>query len=139
MSAAKPLPRVNETTRPYWEAAREGRLLLQRCVACGTLIHYPRPWCPSCWKTDLEWMEASGRGRVVTHTVVHQAPFESYAGDAPYVLAVIRLEEGPQMMANVVGIDPRSVVVDLAVEVIFEERAGGFRVPQFRSVADRGR
>lgn len=134
MSEAKPsrpLPRITEATRAYWEAAREGRLLLQRCRPCEAFFHYPRPWCPACWRADFEWLPASGRGRVVTYTVVHQAPFESYAGE-PYVLAVVRLDEGPQMMANVLEIDPRRMRVDLEVEVTFEERAGGWRVPQFR-------
>jgi uncharacterized OB-fold protein len=138
VSAPKPLPRVNDTTRPYWDGAREGRLLLQRCLSCAKLIHYPRAWCPRCWKTDLEWVESRGRGRVVTFTVVHQAPFESYAADVPYVLAVVRLDEGPQMMTNVVGLSPAAVKIDLAVEVVFEERAGGFRVPLFRPIADEG-
>jgi uncharacterized OB-fold protein len=138
VSAEKPLPRVNETTRPYWDAAREGRLLLQRCRACATWIHYPRAWCPACWSTNLEWSEASGRGHVVTYSVVHQAPFESYAAAAPYVLAVIRLEEGPQMMANVLDVDPKDVAIDMAVEVTFEKRQRGFAVPQFRPPA-RGR
>lgn len=137
MSTAKPLPRVNETTRPYWDAAREGRLLIQRCRACALFIHYPRPWCPGCWSTALDWVEASGRGRVVTYTIVHQAPFAAYAGDVPYVLAVIALAEGPQMMANVVGVAPAEVRIDLEVEVTFEERAGGFRVPQFQPRGDR--
>ena len=139
MSAAKPLPRVNETTRPYWDGARAGRLLLQRCRSCAACIHYPRAWCPRCWKTDLEWVESCGRGRVVTFTVVHQAPFESYAAVAPYVLAVVRLDEGPQMMTNVVGIAPADVTIDLAVEVVFEERAGGFRVPLFRPIGTSDR
>ena len=131
MSRAKPLPRVNATTKPYWDGARDGKLLLQRCTACRATIHYPRPWCPQCWSTELEWFEATGEGRVVTYTVVHQAPFESYKANAPYVLAVIRLEEGPQMMANVLRVDPKRMRIDLPVRVVFEERGDGFRVPQF--------
>ena len=131
MNRAKPLPSVSETTKPYWDGARRGKLLLQRCKACRTVIHYPRAWCPKCWGSELEWIEATGKGRVVTFTVVHQAPFESYVADAPYVLAVIRLEEGPQMMANVLHVDPRHMRVDLSVRVVFEERGDGFRVPQF--------
>jgi uncharacterized OB-fold protein len=131
LSREKPLPRITEVTRPYWEGARLGKLLLQRCSRCPGFIHYPRPWCPTCWSTELEWVEASGRGRVITYTVVHQAPFESYAADAPYVLAVARLDEGPQMLANVLGIEPTKMRVDLPVRVIFEQRSGGISVPQF--------
>jgi len=131
MNRAKPVPRVNETTKPYWDGARLGKLLLQRCNACRTVVHYPRAWCSKCWATDLEWIEATGRGHVITFTIVHQAPYESYAADVPYVLAVIRLEEGPQMMANVLGVDPSRMRVELPVHVVFEERGDGFRVPQF--------
>jgi uncharacterized OB-fold protein len=89
-------------------------------------------------KTDLEWVEWRGRGRVVTFTVLHQAPFESYVAETPYVLAVVRLDEGPQMMTNVVGISPAQVKIDLAVEVVFEERAEWCRVPLFRPIATSG-
>lgn len=136
MSREKPLPHVNETTRPYWEGARLGKLMLQRCRRCRAAIHYPRPWCPACWSTDLDWVEATGRGRVITFTVVHQPPFAAYAGDVPYVLAVVKLEEGPQMMANVLGIEPAAMRVDLPVCVVFEQRSGGFCVPQFEPVRD---
>ncbi|MBI2964477.1 MAG: Zn-ribbon domain-containing OB-fold protein [Deltaproteobacteria bacterium] len=136
MSREKPLPHVTETTRPYWEGARLGKLMLQRCRRCRTAIHYPRPWCSACWSTDLDWVEAAGRGRVVTFTVVHQPPFEAYAGDVPYVLAVVKLDEGPQMMANVLGIEPAAMRVDLPVRVVFERRSGGFCVPQFEPARD---
>ncbi len=127
----KPLPRVTEVTRPYWDAARAGRFVIQRCGRCRRFVHYPRPWCPHCWSTELDWVEASGRGEVVTYTAVHQAPSPAFAVGAPYVLAVVRLAEGPQMMANVVHIQPREMRVGLPVRVTFEEREGGFRVPQF--------
>jgi uncharacterized OB-fold protein len=135
MRTEKPLPRVNDTSRPYWDGVQAGKLLLQRCRTCGSFVHYPRAWCPACWKTDLEWVESRGKGRIVTFTIVHQAPLESYAGDVPYVLAVVRLDEGQQIMTNIVEVDPSQVRVELAVEVVFEERAGGFRVPQFRPVS----
>ncbi len=131
----KPLPRVTELTRPYWDAAQAGKFVLQRCRACRKAIYYPRPWCPHCWGVELEWFEASGRGRVITYSIVHQAPSKPFAADAPYVLAVVRLEEGPQMMGNVMGIDPKLMRVDMPVRVIFEERGGGFRVPQFERTA----
>ena len=132
----KPLPRVTAFTRPYWDAAREGRFVLQRCRACQQPFHYPRPWCPHCWSVEFDWIEASGRGRVITYSIVHQAPSKAFATDAPYVLAVVRLEEGPQMMANVLGIEPARMKVDMPVKMTFEERAGGIRVPQFEPVEE---
>ncbi len=91
--------------------------------------HHPRPWCPHCWSTDLEWREPSGRGQVVTYTVVHQPPSPEF--ETPYVLAVVRLQEGPQMMTNIVDVTPEEVHVDLEVVVTFERR-GEMSLPQFR-------
>ncbi len=129
----KPLPGINEVTAPYWEAAAAGRFVLPRCLACGRFHHHPRRWCPYCWSTDLEWAEPSGRGRVVTFSVVHQAPSEAF--EVPYVLAVVALEEGPTMMANVVDVDPADVVCEMPVEVTFEQR-GEMALPQFRPRGD---
>ncbi len=127
----KPLPRVTEITKPYWDGARAGKFMLQRCRECKQPFHYPRPWCPHCWSVEYDWFEASGRGHIITFSIVHQAPSQPFATDAPYVLAVVRLKEGPQMMANVIGIDPEKVKVDMPVKITFEERAGGVRIPQF--------
>ena len=67
------------------------------------ILPLPTPVCAHCWSTEYEWVEACGRVKVITFTVVHQVPSQAFADDLPYVLAVIGLEEGPQMMANVVG------------------------------------
>ncbi len=125
----KPLPEVDDATLPYWSAAHEGRFVLPRCNACDRFHHHPRRWCPYCWSTDLRWEEASGLGVVVTFSVVHQAPSAGF--ETPYVLAVVRLEEGPQMMTNIVDCDPTEVVCEMAVEVTFEAR-GDISLPQFR-------
>jgi uncharacterized OB-fold protein len=126
----KPEPEPSLAGQRYWQAACEGRLALQRCDRCGHAIHYPREWCPSCWSTDLSWFHASGRAELVSFTIVHQAQSAAFAADAPYVLAVVRLEEGPQMMANVLGVDPRTVEIGMKLRVIFERR-GALVLPQF--------
>lgn len=127
----KPVPQTRELSAPYWAAAREERFVIQRCKACGAFIFYPRPVCPECFGVELDWTQASGEGEVVSYSVVYQAPFLSYANDAPYILAVVRLKEGPQMMANVLDCPKESMKVGLKVRVCFEERAGGFKIPQF--------
>ena len=126
----KPIPSINDLTRPYWDAARDGRLVLQRCAGCQATIFYPRPWCPHCWSRELAWCQASGRGQVETFTVVHHPPSPAFAGEIPYVLAIIQLLEGPRMMANLLSIDPGEVRVGLPVQVIFETR-GEWKIPQF--------
>lgn len=98
-------------TDVYWQAAEQGRLLLQRCTACGHLQHYPRTLCSSCWCDDLTWVDASGRGRVATATVVHMPGHPAWQSETPYVLALVELDEGPRLMTNVVGVAPDSVTV----------------------------
>jgi uncharacterized OB-fold protein len=128
-SPAKPVPTPNAVTEPYWSAAAEGVFLLPKCRSCGRFHHHPRPWCPYCWSRDLGWESPSGKGTVVTFSVVHQPPSPGF--DVPYVLAVVRLDEGPQLMCNLVEIDPDDVRCDLPVTVTFEARGDG-AVPQFR-------
>lgn len=127
----KPIPEPKGPSAPYWSAAKEGRFLIQRCQACGAYIFYPRPFCPECFGLELDWVQASGEGEVVTYTIVHQAPYPSYATDTPYILAVIRLKEGPQMMANVLNCPKEAMRVGLKVKVCFEDRGEGFKIPQF--------
>lgn len=135
---AKPVPRLTEVSRPYWEAARQGVLRVKRCLACRGWVHYPRRWCPQCWSTSLEPVDASGSGRVVSFTIVHQAPEESFAADLPYVLAIIQLAEGPTMLANIIGADAHAVAIDDPVRVRFEDRGSGVMVPQFERVDGTG-
>jgi uncharacterized OB-fold protein len=126
-----PVPTITPEAAPYWEGARRGKLLLQRCGACGALRFYPRTLCPSCWSDRVEWTEASGRGSVHSFTVIHRAPTPAFASQVPYVVALIDLQEGPRMMANVIGDGARDLRIDDAVRVTFEQRAGGFMLPQF--------
>ncbi len=127
--AAKPVPTPTPATRRYWESAAEGVFLLPRCRDCDRFHHHPRRWYPYCWSTELDWDSPSGRGTVVTYSVVHQAPSPGFT--VPYVLAVVRLDEGPQMMCNLVEVDPDEVRCELPVEITFEPR-DELAVPQFR-------
>lgn len=133
--SGKPVPVVAPVAVPYWEAARREELSLQHCARCAAVIFYPRPWCPQCFSLELEYRRVSGRAEVISFSIVYQAPFEAYAPDVPYVLAIVRLVEGPQMMTNIVGCVPDSVHVGMPVEVCFETRAEEFRVPVFRPVS----
>jgi uncharacterized protein len=132
---SKLLPHVDELTRPFWDAVQLERLLLQRCGACERWVWHPRAWCPHCYSGVLRWCGASGRGQVYTYSVVHYAPLPGYAQEVPYVLATVRLDEGVQMMTNIVGCPCDAVHVGQAVQVCFETREGGFKVPQFMPVA----
>ena len=125
-----PLPPITPETKPYWDAARAGTLMLQRCTSCQLPRFYPRTLCPSCWSDRVEWIEASGRGRVHSFTIIRRPPAPAFTARLPYVVALIDLDEGPRMMANVVGDDALEVAIDDAVTVTFETR-GDVTVPQF--------
>ncbi|WP_378738034.1 Zn-ribbon domain-containing OB-fold protein [Nocardia brasiliensis] len=92
---------VDEITEPWWAATRDRRLLLQRCLECAQLQHYPRALCTGCGSTALDWTQACGRGVVDSFTVVHRAPGPEF--EVPYVVARVRLTEGPILLTNLVG------------------------------------
>lgn len=133
MNDTLPAPIVNADSAPYWEGARNSKLLLQRCGDCGTLRFFPRYLCTECGSEKTDWAEMSGQGTVHSFTIVHRAAFPEFQAQTPYVVALIDLEEGPRMMTNIVGDDARDVRIGDAVTVVFEDRGKeGAKVPQFR-------
>ena len=88
-------PLTDQFSQAYWNAAREGTLLIQLCRTCGRYQFYPRGHCVHCFAPDPEWTPASGRGRLHTYTIVQRTPNAEFAADCPYVLAIIELDEGP--------------------------------------------
>ena len=130
-----PLPFPNGDSQPYWDAARERRLLIRQCKACSLLHFMPRHLCPTCWSDQLEWVDASGTGTVHSFTVIRRAPAAAFAPRVPYVLAMIELDEGPRMIANVLGEDALETRIGDRVKVCFEDRGGGALMPQFNRTA----
>jgi len=130
-----PQPLANADSLPYWNAARERRLLIRRCKACGERHFMPRHLCPYCWSDQLEWVESKGTGRIHSYSIVHRAPTATFAAATPYVIALVDLDEGVQMFANVVGHDALEVAIDDRVRVTFEERDDGAMLPQFSRAA----
>ncbi len=131
MSSERPIPIPNAETAPFWTAAREHRLVVQRCLDCGRPRHYPRALCPRCGSSRVEWMECSGRGTVYSYTVVYRPVSEAFAADVPYVVAVVELDEGPHMMTNIVGCPPDRVRVGMPVRVRFKEVSEDAALPLF--------
>ena len=124
-------PPVTETTTPFWDATRERRLVLQWCTACDAPVWFPREVCPSCLGSSLEWRPASGRAEVYASTVEHRPTMPMPFDDAPYVVALVELEEGPRLMTNVVGCDPHAVIVGMPVQVTWEQLSDGRNLPLF--------
>ncbi len=123
-------PLADEFSRPYWDAARDGTLLIQRCRSCGRSQFYPRGHCAACYAPDPEWTPASGRGRLHTFTVIRRTPNAEFAADCPYVLAIIELDEGPRLTARIVG-DVDDIACDRPVHVVFTPAGQTWVLPNF--------
>lgn len=119
MSTPRPIPAIDEQSRPYWDAAREHRLLLQRCSGCDRYVFGARAVCPGCHASSLEWVPASGGGVVYSFTVVWRAASEAFV--APYVVALVDLDEGPRMLSTLRVADPGMAAIGARVRVAFEE------------------
>lgn len=127
----KPVPKATPELAPFLEAARSGRLAVQRCGACGTLRFPPRELCSRCWSRNVEWTDVSGRGEVFAYYVMHQVYHPGFVADVPYPVVVVKLDEGPTMVSNVVDCPREKLRIGLPVEVVFEEREG-VALPKFR-------
>jgi uncharacterized OB-fold protein len=127
----KALPQPTPVSAPYWQAAREGRLVVQRCDDCAHAQLYPRMLCTRCGSERLGFRDASGRGRVKSFTVIRRAVSAAYEPDVPYVVALIELAEGPTLMSNVVGCAPESVRIGAPVRVRFDAWTPEVTVPVF--------
>ena len=133
MSAPFPRPApVAAGEAEFWEFVAAGELRLQRCTACGTLRHPPRPVCAACGATASEWVLASGRGEVWATTVIHPPTLPAFADRTPYAAVVVRLDEGVFCVSNVVDVEPDNVAVGMRVEVAITEVEPGLRLPLFR-------
>lgn len=130
---AKPMPPESDLSRPYWEAAARGELLIQGCAACGVLRHYPRLLCDQCYSDEVSWTIASGRGTIHSWTVAHHAFHPAFIPELPYTIVTVDLEEGPRALGRWLGETPtigqpvsgRFVVGDGTPELLFKPRRTG--------------
>src|SRR5262245_20647902 len=116
---AKPLPRPSEITRPFWEAARKGKIIVQRCEVCGRAQHPPRPTCSNCWSDNIKWIECSGDGEVYTYTVCHWATMPSFKNETPYIVAIVELPEGIRLNGGVIKCSLEQIRIGLKVKASF--------------------
>ena len=124
------LPSPTPLSEPYWQGCRDGVLRLQHCSGCGRYQFYPRNLCSHCSGRELVWRDASGRGRVATFTMVRRGVSPAY--EAPYIVALIDLAEGPRMMSWLVDTGSEDVVIGAPVTVDFEAWSDDVSMPVFR-------
>jgi uncharacterized protein len=127
----KAVPEPTPDTQPFWDGCARGELMLQRCRECGIPYFYPRPVCPECGSTDVEWFQASGRATLYSYVINHR-PAPGFENEGPYAIAVVQLAEGPRMMTNITGIPntPEDLILDMELQVTFEQR-GAVSLPLF--------
>jgi len=131
---AKLIPQVTRELKPFFDAARNNQLAVQKCDNCGTLRFPAAPLCLACDSPKASWVPVSGKGEVFSFTIMHRAYHPAIK--VPYTLAVIELKEGAKITSNVVGIQPSKVKCGMPVEVVFEKLNDEVTLPKFRPAAN---
>lgn len=131
--AQRPRPAQSADTSFFWEGARRGELLIQRCASCGTLRHPPGPGCASCGSLDWDTVRSSGRGVVHSYAIHHYPPVPGF--DYPLAIGLIDLDEGTRLVSNIVGVGHDDIEIGMQVEVTFEYFGDDLVLPQFRPPA----
>ena len=130
MNASRPLPETDSLAAGFWRAAAEGKLAIQRCNRCGHFQHYPRAFCLNCDAEDLEMQPVSGAGRIYSFTITHRSPYIDLP--PPYVVALVRLDEGVTLLTNIVTAEPERLRCDQPVQVAFQKVGDGQQIPVFQ-------
>jgi uncharacterized OB-fold protein len=130
----RPIPEITTELRPFFEASRNGQLVVQKCGKCGDLRFPPHRLCSKCLSRESSWAPVSGEGEVYSFIVMHRVYHPAFASQVPYAVAMIKLKEGAKMISNVVGIDPRTIKCGMPVKVSFEKLNDEVTLPMFRPV-----
>jgi uncharacterized protein len=134
MTAPKPrtdLPTIEDDSRPFWDAASEGRFLVRHCVSCGEYHHYPRTFCPSCWSENVEWFEASGEATLYTWSTVFINDLPPFNERLPYIAAVVELAEGPKVMTTLVDCEGSALSIGMPVRATYQVLTDEVTIPVF--------
>jgi uncharacterized protein len=131
---APPQPAINQDTAFFWSGLQAGRLLIQRCAACGQLRHPPGPACTACHSLEWDTLEASGRGKLFSFVVMHQPRHPGF--DYPLPVGLVELDEGVRLVAPLTDVRPEALRTGMAVQVVIEPVAGEHRLPRFRPLQE---
>ena len=130
----KPLPDITDMTRPFWTAAKNGRLVIQKCGRCGTFNFHPKPSCIECGSRDLPWTEVEPFGTVYSYTVSRTVAmnYKGWEPDLPVLMCLIDLDVGARMYAQVTHCAPDDLRIGMRVEAWFEPISEEAGIPKFR-------
>jgi uncharacterized protein len=129
---SKPLPAITPEMREFFDGARTGRLMVQKCDSCGTLRFPAHDMCSKCNSTASRWVPVSGRGEIFSFNIMHQVYHPGFAGQVPYAVVVVELEEGCKFVSNLLGVKPHDIKCGMPVEVVFEKLSDEVSMPKFR-------
>jgi len=117
------LPQPDALTRLFWDATRQHKLAIQECGACGTLRHPPIGVCAECGSEAIAWRTMSGRGTLYSYVIVHQTALPNWREDVPYNIALIALDEAPEirLFGNVIGFDDAKLKIGLPLVAVFDD------------------
>lgn len=137
LTANKPLPTITDLTRPFWAAAKQGRLVLQRCDHCGIFNFHPKPWCINCGSRALTWADAQPTGTVYSYTISRSVAmnYAGWQGDLPVLMCLIDLDDGARLYGQVTGCTPQDLHIGMRVGVWFESISDEAAIPKFRPLA----
>jgi len=127
----KPIPPIYRVNAGFWEGTRVGELRLDHCKDCDHLWFPPTNSCPKCLSTNVDWKTVSGRGKVWSWIWMHQRYGWAFDAEVPYLLVQVNLEEGPTMVATLVGIEKDQLRFDMPVKVTWQQRNENQSVPVF--------
>jgi uncharacterized OB-fold protein len=130
-SIKRPMPVVDADSAPYWEAAKEHRLLIQQCDACGTVRFPPVGICHNCRSFEYTWTPVT-EVTLYSWVVIDRPVIESLQSQAPYIAALVDLGDDIHMPTNIMGIEPSRLEAGMALTVDFQDIEGGFSIPVFR-------
>ena len=133
-NVTRPIPVPNEWTKPFWEAAKEGVLKLQRCQSCKHFQHPPYATCVSCMSVDLAFEPVEGKGSIYAYTIMYHTGDKRFASAVPYASIVVELDKAPGalMAGNLLGSEYTEAKVGRRVEVVFERLNDDITLPQWR-------
>ena len=132
MTYEKPVPAIDSDSAPYWEGAKDGKLMIQRCRNTGQTFLYSRQLVPGVDDSEVEWIEASGQGEVYSFTVARRPAGAAFLGDCPYVVVSVTLAEGARIMSNLVTDDVDAVKIGMPVHIFFDAVTDDLTIPKFK-------
>jgi uncharacterized protein len=133
-----PLPRPTPVSAPFWDGCGRGELLFQRCKCCDKAMFPPALQCRYCGGSELGWETSGGKGSVYSWSVVWRPQIPAFT--IPYVAVIVDLDEGYQILSNIIGCDPADICLGMRLRVEFHEIGGNVHLPYFRpDISEAGR